>query len=167
MVYKYAFQGYDEKNMARGVGIALKGVSRKDAIEIANFIRGRKISKVVSDLTNVSEMKKAVPYRRFNHGIGHRKGGIGPGRFPQKAAAAILKIVNSVKSNAEDKNLNSELLQIKHVAVQKAPNAHHPGRHGGRLVKQCHVEIVVSEIIKTKKSSTKKVETKNEETKND
>jgi len=78
MVYKYAFQGYDIDKMARGVGISLKGVSRKDAMMIANFIKGREVVKVIRDLEEVVKLRKAIPFTKFCNGIGHRKGKVGP-----------------------------------------------------------------------------------------
>ena len=145
MVYHYAFQGYDTKTMARGVGLFLRGVSRKDALEIARSLRNKPVKKIVSFLESVIAMDTAVPYRRFNHGVGHRKGGMGPGRYPVKAAAAYLKLVKSVAANAVYKNLNEENLVICHICVQKGPNQPKSGRHGGRMVKQCHIEIAITE----------------------
>lgn len=148
MVYKYAFQGFEKEKMARAVGISLKGLSRKDGIEIGKFIKGKEVSKALSYLEDVVLKEKAIPYTRFNSGLGHRKA-IGSGRFPIKACAYFIKILKSVRHNAEDKNLNADNLIIKHVCVQRGPTQHHYGRHSGRQVKQSHVEIVVCEKEKT------------------
>jgi ribosomal protein uL22 len=145
MVYKYAYQGYNEEKMARAVGLSLKGLSRKDGIEIAKFIRGKEISFVLSYLEDVKKLEKSIPYTRFNSGLGHQKGKMGPGRFPVKACAHFIKIIKSVRHNAQDKNLNVDNLIIKNICVQNGPKQFHYGRHSGRLVKQSHMEIVVCE----------------------
>jgi len=59
-----------------------------------------------------------------------------------------------LKANANNKNLNVENLIIKHICVQKGPAIPHNGRHGGRLVKIAHVEVVLCE--KEKKTEDKK-----------
>ena len=143
MVYNYAIQNFNAETMARGVALNQRGVSRKNAIEIVNFIKGKPVAKAIECLEQVVLVKKAIPYKRFNHGVGHRKGHMGSGRYPVKASTAILKLIRSVASNATDKNLNSEALIVKHACVQQGTNSMHHGRQRGRKVKQCHFEIVL------------------------
>lgn len=51
--------------------------------------------------------------------IGHKKGSLGPGRYPQKAASEILKLIESAEANAEYKGLESEKMRIAHIAAHR------------------------------------------------
>lgn len=55
----------------------------------------------------VINQKKAVPYKRFNKDVGHKKG-IGPGRYPIKASGVILSLVKLAESNARTVKDNKE-----------------------------------------------------------
>jgi ribosomal protein uL22 len=162
MVYKYAFQGFDEAKMARAVGISLKGLSRKDGVEVAKFIKGMDLDLAISYLEGVFKFKRAIPYTRYNWGLSHQKGKVGSGRYPMKACEHFLKVLKSAKANANNKNLNVDNLIIKGACVQKAPDVAHYGRHSGRIVKQAHLEIVLCE--KEEKKDDKKEERRKKRT---
>ncbi|MDP7622041.1 MAG: 50S ribosomal protein L22, partial [SAR324 cluster bacterium] len=110
---KYSYQGEKEGTasvFARGVRISFK-----ESYEIANELRGKTVAKAQKFLSDVLELKAAVPYRRYNHGVPHRTG-IGPGRFPKNASERFLKAVNEVEANAEAKGLNTSNLRLIHVS---------------------------------------------------
>ena len=58
--YKYAFQGYEKDLMARAVGRDIN-VSTKQAIEICNFLRNKKLTRAKQILKNVIDHKEAIP----------------------------------------------------------------------------------------------------------
>lgn len=142
--YKYAFQGYDAQSMARVAGRDL-AVSTKQAIEICNFIRHKKLLLAKKLMEGVKEKKTAVPYKRFTDGVGHRRGKMASGRYPVKAATAILRLLESAETNAQTKGLNTKDLEIFHICTHKAHSPVHYGRHGGREFKRSHIEIVLKE----------------------
>jgi len=140
---KYAFEGYAKESMARAKGISL-GISSKQSIEICSFIRGKKIATAKRMLEDVIAMKRAVPFKRFNHNIGHRKS-MGPGRYPVKACSEILKVVKACEANAQFKGLNTSGLVIAHASADFASRPFHYGRQSRRKMKRTHIQIVVVE----------------------
>lgn len=159
---KYAFQKFDEKKMARATGKSLP-ISPKQAVEICNFVKNRTVSTAKTMLERVTELKQAVPFKRFKRDVGH-KPGIAAGRYPQTAAKEILKLVNSVEANAQNKGLSSDLM-IVHMNANRAASQPRSGRVAGES-KMAHVEVVVEEIKLTeKKEAPKKEEKKPEEAK--
>lgn len=139
--------------MARIVGMALP-ISTKAAIEICNSIRNKKVAYVKRLLKEVVDLKTAIKYTRFTNGAGHKRG-IGPGKYPKKAANEILKLIAAIESNAQFKGLNTSDLIIKHIMAQNAGNVWRYGRHRRRKMKRTHVEMMVEEG-KTKKKEEKK-----------
>jgi hypothetical protein len=89
---------------------------------------------------------------------------VGPGRFPIKAAKAILDVVNSAVSNAENKGMKASSLYIVKASACKGPTSWHYGRQSRRHAKRTHVEIVLEEMDKkvNKPVKAKAVEAKAE-----
>ena len=81
-VTNYSFQNFNEST-AKAYGKSLP-ISTKSSINICNAIRGKNVSKVENYLTDVVALKLAVPFTRFNDGVGHRRGNMASGRFPKK-----------------------------------------------------------------------------------
>lgn len=150
MSSKYAFQDFNNELMARAVGRGL-AVSTKQAIEICNYLRRRKLVQAKNLLQQTIDMKKPIPFKRFTNGLGHRKGKLASGRFPIKASTAFLKLFDSVEANAQTKGLNSGELEIVHLCAHKASEPMHYGRNHGRVFKSTHVEVVVQETPKKEK----------------
>jgi len=150
--YGYAYQGYNQEKMARAVGIALS-ISFKQAMEICSFLRHKKLESAKQILESVLDMKQAIPYKRFNKQIPHRPGMMA-GRYPQNASSAVLKILESVESNANAKGLTNNLY-ITHMCAHRAPAIRRGGRVPGEA-KRAHVEIVVEEKSVEKKAYTPK-----------
>ena len=85
--------------MARAYGRDLP-VAWKKSIELARQLRGRTVEKAREYLENVISLKQAVPMRTYKRWVAH-KAGLGPARYPVKAAKAFLKILESAVANAE------------------------------------------------------------------
>jgi large subunit ribosomal protein L22 len=139
-------------NVARGKANELP-ISPKHAIEIARFIRNKKTGEVVSYLEDVIAEKKAIPFRRFNRNVAHKRGLTrwDAGRYPRKASRAYIRLIHSVTKNAEYLGLDTERLQIIHVAANRGkgvegifPRA--MGRASPKHRETVNIELVVKEV---------------------
>ena len=157
---EYAIKNYDEKNMAKA-RLNDAAVSTKVAIEICNMIRSRKLYTAKRILEEVSEKKRAVPYKRFNKDVGH-KVSIGPGRYPMKASKAILSLLKLAEANAQHKGLGQSLI-IHHLVANKGADQWHQGRQRRRKMKRSHIEVVLKEVETEVKKQMKKEEKRSEE----
>ena len=153
----YTFKSYNEVNMARAIGMALP-ISFKQSVEICRFIRNKNISNAKEMLQDVVKKKAAVPFRRFNFDLGHKKK-IGPGRYPQKASEEFIKLIENVEANAQFKGLNTSNLTIAHISAHRAGKIWHFGRKSRRRMKRTNVEIIVEETA-NKDESNKEAKTK-------
>ena len=147
----YAYTDDDKAKTAKALGRSLK-ISPKHAIEICNKIRGMNVEKAKDYLEDVIEMKKAVPFKRHNKKVGHRRGlqGWPTGRYPVKAADQILDILINAEANAEYKGLDSENLRIMHISSHRGyiirgwtPRAF--GRASPFNKPTTHIQIVLGE----------------------
>ena len=149
--WKYSVQGLDPDKTAIASGRDLR-IKPKTAREICNHINGMKLEAAKSFLEDVIDKKKAVPYYRYRGKVGHRKQlqGHDAGRFPEKAAGEILKILSSVEANAEFKGLYADRLKIVHMAAHRGrvirkfiPRAF--GRASPYFNHLTHIEVAVEE----------------------
>ena len=113
-------------------------------------IENKNIADAKKILQNVAEKKLAIPFRRYNWDLGHKKG-LGPARYPEKASKVFIELIENVEANAQFKGLNTSNLIIAHVSAHKAGKAWHYGRQSRRRMKRTNVEIVVEEKAKKKK----------------
>lgn len=121
MANKYAYNKEgNEAKTARAMAKSLK-ISPKHCVEICNALRGMEVSKAKAYLEDVIDMKKAVPFKRHNKKVGHRKGlkGWPSGRYPVKAATQILKVLENAEANAEYKGMDTEKIIIEHISSHK------------------------------------------------
>ena len=147
----YAFTDDDKSKTAKALGRSLK-ISPKHAVEICNRIRGMKVEKAEAYLEDVIEMKTAVPFKRHNKKVGHRRGigGWPTGRYPVKAAKQILDILKNAEANAEYKGLDTENLKIMHISSHRGyvirgwtPRAF--GRASPFNTPTTHIQVVLGE----------------------
>ena len=120
-----------------------KAISTKDAIEISRFLRCRRLEQAKRLLENVILKKVAVPMRSFNKDTGHRPG-IGPGRYPLKAAKEFLYLINSAEANARFKGLDLGKLHVTIIVNQGSRNFK-SGRQRRRTSKSTHLEVILEE----------------------
>ena len=146
----YTFKEYDKEHMARAVGIALP-VSFKQSVEICSYIKNKNIANAKTMLLNVIEKKSAVPFKRYNFDLGHKKK-VGPARYPEKASREIIKLIENVEANAQFKGFNTSNLVIAHISAHKAGKSWHFGRKSRRLMKRTNIEIVIKEKAKAEES---------------
>lgn len=129
-------------------------ISPKVAIEIAAFLRGKKLDVAMRSLDRVLEMKEAIPYRRFTNAIGHRKGPMASGRYPQKASTEFLKILKNAKANASTNGLSGDLI-ISHVAANRAAEPMRGRAKFRHQTKRAHIEVFLTEAPAEKKKVKK------------
>ncbi|MGL6298763.1 MAG: 50S ribosomal protein L22 [Methanobacteriaceae archaeon] len=148
---KYAYQEENKAKTAKAMGRSLK-ISPKHAVEICREIRGMELDTAKNYLNDVIELKRAVAFKRHNKKVGHRKGLVGwpSGRYPQKAAKAILNVLDNAEANAEYKGLDAENLKIQHISSHRGfvikggiPRAF--GRATPFNTPTTHVQIVLEE----------------------
>ncbi len=134
---------------AKAIGKELP-ISPKHSREICTMIRGMDVEEAKKALAEVMDLKKAVPMKRFKKRVSH-KPGVGPGRYPQKAAAAILKVIESAEANAEYKGLDPEVMVLATVSASlgRTMPGHRP-RAQGRATQwdqqTVNVEVVLEEV---------------------
>ena len=150
--WKYSIQGLDPDRTAIASGRDLR-ISPKAAREICNHIKGMKLDKAKDILYNVIDLKQPIPYHRHRKKVPHRKGvqGFDAGRYPQKAAGEILKVLDAVEANAEFKGLYTDRLKIIHIASNRGrvirnyiPRAF--GRSSPYFHRLSHIEVAVGEV---------------------
>ena len=84
----------DPDTSAKALGKELP-ISPKLAREVCGMIRGMKVDKAIKALEDVMALKRPVPLKRYNKRVSHKQG-VGPGRYPEKAAEAILKVIQTI-----------------------------------------------------------------------
>lgn len=131
-------------NSAKALGINLP-VSPKTAIEVCSFIRNKKLNNVKKILEETIKKEKPIPFKKFNKGVGHRKGKITAGRYPVKTCAQILKIIKSAEANAQNKGLNSKDLVLAHINAHRGTRRQLHKRTGTTTAKTTHVEVILKE----------------------
>ena len=150
--WKYSVQKLDQDRTAIASGRDLR-IKPKVAREICHYVKGMRLERAKSVLEEVIELKKAIPYKRYRGKVPHRKGlqNYDAGRYPQKAAKEILKILESVEANAEFKGLYADRLKIVHMAAHRGrvirkfiPRAF--GRASPYYKHLTHIEVVVEEF---------------------
>ncbi len=117
---KYAYQPADETRAAKAMGYEMP-ISFKHAVEICRELRGKKISEAKKFLEDVIAMRRPVPFRKYKKKVAHKRGlkKWYAGRYPQKAAKYILKVLRNLEANAEYKGLELDKLVIVHAQAQK------------------------------------------------
>ena len=142
------------ENIARAKANELN-MSPKHSIEIATFIRNQRVNDAIAYLNEVVKLRKAVPFRRFNRNVAHKRGLPGnwdAGRYPVKASKEYIRLLESVKKNAEYIGLDSENLEIIHSSVNRgrAQKAFFPramGRATPKVRESVNIEIIVREVV--------------------
>jgi len=150
--FGYSAMELDTEKTAKASGRELR-ISPKHAREVCKTIKGMRLDKAKRYLEQVIAKKQPVPFRRFTKKLGHRHGmqKAMVGKYPVKAAAKILKVLESAEGNAESRDLDIEHLRIIHASAylgmklkRTVPRAF--GRSSPKNKPLTHVEIVLEEI---------------------
>jgi large subunit ribosomal protein L22 len=142
-------QQADPDTTARAIGKEMP-ISPKDSREICRMIRGKNVTVAISMLEEVEALKRPVQMSRYKMGIAHKKG-VGPGRFPKKAAKAIRQVLEHAKANAEYKGLDAENMRVRVVAAHLGrtipgymPRAY--GRSSPWNQQTVNIEVILEEV---------------------
>jgi len=89
------------------------------------------VLKIDSDRADIRRKAAAVPFRLGSGNkkkrrsgpsmVGHRKGKVGPGRYPVKGSRAIIKLIQSAMENARHQyeDVDPEEMEITHIAAHR------------------------------------------------
>ena len=107
----------DPDTSAKAIGRDIP-ISPKFSREVCGMIRGMKVEAAMKALEDVIDLKRAVPLKRYKKRVSHKKG-TGPGRYPVKAAEAILRVIQSAVSNAEYKGLDEDNMFVATISASR------------------------------------------------
>ncbi|MCI5866637.1 MAG: 50S ribosomal protein L22 [Methanosphaera sp.] len=147
----YSYQAKADEKIAKASGHNLK-ISPKHSVEICRSIRNMYLEDAKAFLEDVIAKKAVVPFKRHNKKVGHRSDlkGWPSGRYPVKAAAAILKVLENAEANAENMELDVENLKLVHASANRGviirgwtPRAF--GRASPSNTPTTHIQIVLGE----------------------
>jgi len=123
---------------------------------ICQYLRGRKVARAKAILESVIAGKEAIPFTKFNDGVGHRVGIAAAGRYPQKASEAVLALIKSAEANATNAGLTGELV-ITELRANRASEPMRQGRQSRRTGKRTHVHVTVEELASKKITKETKI----------
>lgn len=148
------------KNLTKGAKTQARDlrVSFKKTRETAKTICGMTLQKAYAFLNDVLKHKRAVPFRRFNRGVGRtaqaKEWRTTQARWPVKSVKYMLELLKNCEANARQKQLDVDLLYIQNVQVNQAPKrrrrtyrAH--GRINPFMSHPSHIQIILAESNKT------------------
>ncbi len=150
---KYSRDAENSGKSCKAMGVDLR-VHFKNTFETCTAIRGKKLRDAQRFLEDVIAHKQCVAFRRHNSGCGRTAQAKAfkhtQGRWPEKSARIILELLKNAEANGEAKNLDPELLVVKHIACQAAQKgrrrtyrAH--GRINAFMSNPCHIEMILQE----------------------
>jgi len=138
----------DPDTTSKAIGKELP-ISPKHSREICRMLRGMEVQRAVETLNKVIDMTLPVPMGRYKKRVSHKKG-VGPARYPQKAAKAILRVIEGAMSNAEYKGLAADSMRIKAISAHLGrttegwmPRAH--GRATPWNQQTVNIEVILEE----------------------
>jgi large subunit ribosomal protein L22 len=147
MELKYSItpEGKTVKAMGRDMN-----ASFKDMIMVAESLKGKKLAKAIEILEAAIAKTGAIPFPRFNKGIGHRKGNtVKCAKYPVKASKYALGIVKNLQANAEFKGFDTEKVKIIHSQALLGvcrPRRKPKGRYTTWETEYCHLQLVGKEM---------------------
>jgi large subunit ribosomal protein L22 len=128
-------------------------ISPKHAREICRTLRGMRANLARAYLEDVIALKRSIPFKRYRKNVAHRHDLVGwdAGRFPEKAAKAVLIVLDNALANAEYKGMESDKMRIFHAGTLKGrtirgwmPRA--MGRATPKNTETVSVEMVLTEV---------------------
>jgi len=128
-------------------------ISPKHAREICRTLRGMRANAARAFLEDVIALKRPVPFKRYRRNVAHRHNLVGwdAGRYPEKAARAVLAVLDNALANAEYKGMEAERMRILHAGTKKGrtiqgwmPRA--MGRATPKNTETVSVEMILTEV---------------------
>jgi len=156
-----------EGKHAKAMGIDINA-SYKDLSQVCAAIRKKSVDDARALLEKAGRGEAAIPFRRFNKKLGHRRElGGKKGRWPRKASQEVLKVLESAAANASFKGLGEPLI-VAHACANKMntlPRLQSKGRRIRSDLETAKVEIVLVEAPGAKPVARKEAEKKKEKIK--
>jgi len=116
-------------------------ISKKHAMYICSYIKGKRVDTAIADLNEVIKMKRVIP---FKGEIPHRKGkGMMSGRYPIKASGIFISLLKGLKGNIIVNGMEPDKAVIYHASASWAAR---PMKSGGRLMKRTNVILKAKEL---------------------
>ena len=139
----------DPDTSAKAIGKEMP-ISPKFTREICGLIRGMKVNNAIKTLEGIIALETPVPLKRYNKRVSHKQG-VGPGRYPKKAATAVLGVVKSAVANAEYKGLNTDDMVIATISASRGRvTPGHMARAHGRAIEwnqdTVNLEVIIQEV---------------------
>ena len=142
-------QETDPETTSKAIGKEVH-VSPKHCREVCKMLKGMKVDEARNYLSSVADLKTPVPYSRYKKYLSP-KAKMGPARYPKKAAKAILDVIESARSNAEYKGLDSDNMRIRSASAHRGriqaaymPRAY--GRSTPWNEQTTNIEIILEEV---------------------
>jgi len=141
-------KGYSSSELEGCALARIEGVnaSYKDLAAVCDNIRGQSAVWAIEFLTAASLGMTAVRFRRHNKKLAHRRElGGAQGRYPMKAAKAVLKALKSAMANGDLKGVGPEYVVISAVANKKDrfPRMSSKGRLVRSTLETSRIELVL------------------------
>lgn len=133
----------DEKKPSKSEALAYgrnAPISTKHAIAICRAIKNKRINDSLKILEDVLKKKWAIA---FKGEIPHRKG-MASGRYPINASQYFIKLVKSLKANAENSGIDTETARIYFANANRASRPHKRG--GSMKFKRTHVLLKIKDF---------------------
>ena len=139
----------DPDTSAKAIGKEMP-ISPKFTREICGMVRGMKVNNAIKTLEGVIALETPVPLKRYNKRVSHKQG-VGPGRYPKKAATAVLGVIKSAVANAEYKGLNTDEMVISTISASRGRvTPGHMARAHGRATEwnqdTVNLEVIIQEV---------------------
>ena len=146
--------GYTQLLQGKRLAIARavnRDIHHKHCYQIARALKGMYAGDAVTYLEKVIKQEVAIPYKRRSRAgkggntmAGHRKGKMGPGKYPNKASKVFIKLINSAMDNARQRfdTLDAEDMTITHIAAHRGQVATNwRPRAQGRATPSNHYQV--------------------------
>jgi len=149
----YQIRLRSEKGFAKAIA-KNQPVSTKYSTELCREIKGKRVSDAEAMINRILVKKDFLPLRKYRKKVPHRRGNsvsfTKTGRYPLKVCGAFLKLLESVKANADFKGLDSENLLIVHCFASRGfgrRGMQPKGRIAGKRTqrKSTHIEVIATE----------------------
>ncbi|MBI5223634.1 50S ribosomal protein L22 [Candidatus Micrarchaeota archaeon] len=153
-------------DLENGAKARVEGVnaSYKDLAAVCGVIRNKRATWAMTFLERASLGEIPVLFRKHNKNLGHRRElGGRMGRYPEKAAGIVLKVLKSALANATVKGMDvNSNLTVAHASANKKmtyPRMAPKGRTARSNLETARVEIILlSEAPVPKSAATSKKE---------
>ncbi|MDO8554219.1 MAG: uL22 family ribosomal protein [Candidatus Micrarchaeota archaeon] len=160
MTKSYSFETKEDINSFAFARVEGVDASTRDLSQVCGRITQKKADRVVAFLEKAAEGEIPILFARHNKNLGHRRElGGRQGRYPKKAAAAVLKVVKSAIANARVKGFGENDLIVVHAAANTKMIY---GRLSakGRKMKQNFSTARIEIVLKGTPGALKKVDIK-------